>query len=151
MPLSRLKALAVDAFPASTERPRIFAELERLAADIEAHRLIGELWVDGSFLTQKVTPEPDDIDVSFTIDVANLDNKDAATQYFVIHTLNGGNKYSALLDTYICILFPGGDPRRAASMEQYWAEKWGIGWDDRLKGFAVIKFGESDVWLRLFA
>ncbi|HTW26360.1 MAG TPA: hypothetical protein VME92_04480, partial [Acetobacteraceae bacterium] len=61
MPLSELKVLTVDAFPASAERPKIFAELERLAHDIEARRLVGELWVDGSFLTQKVSPEPDDI------------------------------------------------------------------------------------------
>lgn len=151
MPLSRLRTLAVDAFPASSERPRIFAELERLAADIEARQLIGELWVDGSLLTHKVIPEPDDADVSFTIEIENLQNRDAAAQHFVVHTLNGGRKYSPLLDTYICILFPRGDPRRSSSMERYWAEKWGIGWDDHLKGFAVIKFGENDVWLRLFA
>jgi hypothetical protein len=140
MTLSELKALTVDAFPSSTERPRIFAELERLANDISTRRLVAEIWVDGSFLSRKITPEPDDIDLSFTIDIADLETRDSAVKFFVMNTLNGGRRYSALLDTYICVLFPIGDPRRSASMERYWAEKWGIGWDDRLKGFAVVRF-----------
>ena len=103
------------------------------------------------FLTHKESPEPDDIDVSFAIDIVDIENRSAADKFFVTFTLNGYKRYSPLLDTYFCVLFPHGDHRRAASMERYWAEKWGIGWDDRLKGFAVIKFGENDVWFRLFA
>lgn len=151
MSLSELKALTVTAFPSSTERPRMFAELERLAGDIEARQLVGELWVDGSFLTQKISPEPDDIDVSFMIDIANLEDRDPDAKQFVMHTLNAGKQYSHLLDTYICISFPRGDPRRGQYTPDYWAQKWGVGWDDYLKGFAVVKFGECDVWFRLFA
>jgi len=149
MSMSHLKNLTVDSFPASTERPKIFAE--RLASDIEARQLVGELWVDGSFLTQKFSPEPDDIDVTFTINVAQLEARDASVQHFVMHTLNGYRHYSALLDTYICIILPREDRRHIGSMEAYWAEKWGVEWDGQLKGFAVVKFGECDVWLRLFA
>jgi hypothetical protein len=144
-----LRQLTVDAFPGSTQRPLIFAELERLISDLSKYALVGELWIDGSFLTEKSAPEPDDVDLSFVFHVDDLQRRDAETQQFVLHTLNGSKKYSPLLDTYICVLFYRNDPRRSTSRQDYWAEKWSKGWDDRLKGFAVLRLG--DVGYQLFA
>jgi hypothetical protein len=57
--------------------------------------------------------------------------------------------YSPLLHTYVCVRFARDDPRRAADRTDYWTEKWGVGWDDRLKGYVVIKLGETDVGHKL--
>jgi hypothetical protein len=119
----------------------------RLAKYLEAQYLTCELWVDGSFLTEK--EEPDDADLTMSALISALELLDLSTQDWILNNLNGGKKYSPLLDTFICVRFPMDDPRRGADKTDYWAEKWGVGWDDRLTGFAVIKLGETDVGHRL--
>ncbi|MBW5437444.1 hypothetical protein FXB41_22610 [Bradyrhizobium canariense] len=147
--LDEFKALAVARFSTSVRRPLMFTELERLVADLIALNLTCELWVDGSFLTEK--PEPDDIDLTFAAWAQSFDLVHPAVQQVVINSLNGGNKYSPLLHTFICFRFLREDPRRAADKTDYWTEKWGVGWDDHLKGYVVLKLGETDVGLKLFA
>ncbi|MGD0104565.1 MAG: hypothetical protein ABSC06_11060 [Rhodopila sp.] len=149
MTADRLEHLTVTRFQSSVMRPIIFAEFRRLLNEMATFGLVGELWVDGSFMTEK--PEPDDIDLSFGFNPEHLDQQTPEARAFVLTNLNGGKAYSPLLDTYMCFMFPVGDPRQAASSEDYWAEKWLVGWDDRLKGFAVVKLGESDVWFNLYA
>lgn len=141
--------LTVDAFPSSAMRPALFKELERLAADVVAACACCELWINGSFLTEK--PEPNDIDLCFAIFVHDFERMDSHVQANIDQLLNGGKAYSPVLDTYVCFRFLRDDPRALADTSDYWSEKWGKGWDNWLKGFAVIKFGESDVGLRLFA
>jgi hypothetical protein len=149
MTADQLEHLTVSRFPASVMRPVIFAEFRRLLSDLVSFGLVGELWIDGSFLTEK--PEPDDIDLSFGFHPVHLDQQKPDARDFVLTTLNGGKAYSPLLDTYMCVMFPIGDPRREASTEDYWAEKWLVGWDDHLKGFAVVKLGETHLWFKPYA
>jgi hypothetical protein len=105
------------------------------------------LWADGSFLTEK--DEPDDVDISFSAFATALDTLDNTCRKWIFANLDGHKRYSQLLDTYICVRFAMDDPRRAADGTDYWAEKWGVGWDDRLTGYVVIKLGETDVGYRL--
>jgi hypothetical protein len=149
MTIAYLRVLTVDRFTSSNRRPLIFADLERLTNYLETQSVICELWVDGSFLTEK--EEADDADLTVSAFISDLELLDATLQNWILTTLNGNKKYSPLLDTYICVRFPRDDPRRAADKSDYWAEKWGVGWDDRLTGFAVIKLGETDVGHRLCA
>jgi hypothetical protein len=148
MTLDHLRALCVDAFPASQRRPMLFDELRHLAFDLMAINFIGELWIDGSYATEK--PEPDDIDLSVTMFESDLISMPSDSYYFLVEDL-GENKYSPLLDTYLTLRYLKGDPRQDADTTDYWSEKWSVGWDDWLKGFVVIKLGESDVGLKLFA
>lgn len=147
MSMGDLHAICVGMFPASAGRPILFAELQRLVADLQALHLTCELWIDGSFLTEK--QEPSDIDLSFTSWAYDLDMIDPVLSNALLDHLNGGKKYSPALDTYVGIRFHKDDPRKPADNTLYWAEKWGIGWDDYLKGYAIIKLGENDVGLRL--
>lgn len=149
MDMGELRAVAVTPFSKSVRRIPMFAELERLVSDLIALNLTCELWVDGSFLTEK--PEPDDIDLTFAAWAQSFDLLPPPVQHAIINSLNGGNKYSPLLHTFICFRFLREDPRRAADRTAYWTEKWGVGWDDHLKGYAVLKLGETDVGLKLFA
>jgi len=125
----------------------LFAEQERLHRDIVALGAVCELWIDGSFLTEKA--EPNDIDVLFWAYVSDMENLERSVVNAIILDLDGGHQYSPLLDTYINFKFPEGDPRSSGDRTRYWADLWGRGWDDYLTGYAVIRIGESHVGLRL--
>jgi hypothetical protein len=147
MELGELRVLTVVRFPHSHRRPMLFPELERLVDDLNARNVVCELWVDGSFLTEK--EEPDDIDLSFSAFATALDALDNTSRNWILANFNGRKLYSPMLDTYICVRFALDDPRRGADGTDYWAEKWGVGWDGRLTGYAVVKLGETDVGHRL--
>lgn len=115
----------------------IFAEFERLVAFLTSAKVCCELRTDGSFLTEK--NDPDDIDLSFSAWADHLDTLDPNLRNFLFRNLNGNKAYSPVLDTYICVRFSRDDPRRAADKTDYWAQKWGVGWDSYLKGYAAIK------------
>jgi hypothetical protein len=149
MTMARLRVLTVAGFPSSVRRPTLFSELERLANDLSIANVVCELWIDGSFLTEK--PEPDDIDLSFVAWVHHLETLSPQLQNALLADLNGGKNYSPALDTYFCARFLREDPRRVADSSTYWGAHWSKGWDDHIKGYAVIKLGETDVGLRLFA
>jgi hypothetical protein len=108
-----------------------------------------ELWIDGSFLTEKSVPN--DIDLTLVVHQKIFEMLGEKTCDEMVRALNGGKVYSPLLDTYMCFQFDYGDPRSGASGESYWARQWGLDRENFLKGFAVIRIGEGDVWHRLFA
>lgn len=148
MSVDDLQTLTVDRLAPGT-RSQLFSELRRLVDDLTAAAVICELWIDGSFLTEK--KDPNDIDLSFCVWAEHLETLNEGLQSALISNLNGGRVYSPALDTYFCTLFRREDPRYMADTSKYWGETWGKGWDDRLKGYAVIKLGETDVGLRLCA
>lgn len=68
---SELQTIAVDAFPTSQTRAPLWQSLNILISELRAHNLLpAKLWIDGSFLTQKV--DPDDIDLCIEIDVERM-------------------------------------------------------------------------------
>lgn len=147
--MPRLEALAVSPFSSSLRRGMLFHELGRLHQDLVAIGATCELWIDGSFLTEK--PEPDDIDVLFWAYATDMQQLPPSISTALISELNGGKRYSPYLDTYINFRFPEGDPRSPADRSRYWAELWGRGWDDHLTGYAVVRIGESHVGLQLLS
>lgn len=62
----QLAAVAVQPFPGSIRRPALFDALLVFLELIGQSKLVGELWIDGSFVTSK--EEPDDIDVLLVFD-----------------------------------------------------------------------------------
>ena len=134
MTVAALEELTVARFPPTSVRAAIFGEFRRLVSELAGVGFIGEIWVDGSFLTEKTEPDVDDMDLSVRITSENMDALEPATRQNIINALNGGKRYSLVLDTYICIMFPKGDPRQPATTDDYWAEKWLVGWDDRTQG-----------------
>jgi len=147
--ITELNSLTVLDFPKSVRRRMLFAELQKLVNFLGLANVVGEIWIDGSFLTEKL--EPDDIDLSFAAWAHAFELLAPDSQTSIIQCLNGGKAFSPWLDTYLCFRFLPEDPRRAADKTVYWTEKWGVGWDGRLKGYIVLKLGETDVGLRLFA
>jgi hypothetical protein len=149
MTVADLRDLTVAPFPNSATRAQLFSELERLIDDLDKAAVVCELWIDGSFLTQKL--DPGDIDLSFAAWINHLETLDPTIQAWILANLNGGYAYSPVLDTYFCARFLREDPRYSADKSAYWGEKWVKDWEDWLKGYVVIKLGETDVGRRLFA
>ena len=132
----------------SKQREVLFSELECLTHELDQMSFCGELWVDGSFLTEKLSPNDIDVVVVFwEQDVAG----DPALTNFLLYELNGGKKWSRWLDTYVLPLRMSADGRYNTDSLDYWGNQWGQGRDKWLKGFVVLRLGETDVGLRLLA
>src|SRR5688572_27438934 len=67
--------MCVDAFPLSKNRERIMTGLEAVLQRLEEMAVVGDLWVDGSFLTEAI--DPADVDVVLHV---TPDFFDSATQ-----------------------------------------------------------------------
>ncbi|HIE9582716.1 TPA: DUF6932 family protein [Klebsiella variicola subsp. variicola] len=71
---AQVKSLCVDAFPESVRRSMLYCNYIQLVSDIrninKQFNCFIEVWVDGSFTTEK--PEPDDIDILLVIDSYRL-------------------------------------------------------------------------------
>lgn len=63
---STLIERCVDPFPSSHERPKLCAQLGDFISELRALGLLGKLWIDGSFVTDKM--EPGDVDLVFVPD-----------------------------------------------------------------------------------
>ena len=61
MSIEVLRQQCVERFPLSRTRAKIMAGLAEVIERLIQHRVVGELWVDGSFLTEKINPG--DVDV----------------------------------------------------------------------------------------
>lgn len=139
MSMHAIRALCVTPFDASSSRHYLFAELERLVDSLIGVGVACELWVDGSFFTKK--PEPSDIDLTVNVCADHMNTLHMSTQNFLL-SIKGRGTYSSKLDAYCLLTFLREDPRnKAFDRSEYWAEKWGVGWDRYLKGYAVIKIG----------
>lgn len=72
MTLAELRVMCVDAFPLSRRRDPIMRSLEGMCTTISISLLRAAVWVDGSFVTQKI--EPDDVDVVVALNHINTNN-----------------------------------------------------------------------------
>jgi hypothetical protein len=54
--ISELHAIAVAPFPSDLQRQSLFAKLTKWANALQAVGLSGTMWLDGSFLTEKIAP-----------------------------------------------------------------------------------------------
>ena len=130
-----LEAMCVKGIPLSTSRPTLLAGLRALVDRLVAEGVTGELWVDGSFLTQKI--DPADVDIvlhlsptTFTSGTATLQDllrrigsRDAAIRADV------RSQYHC--DSYLCFDVPP-VPRA------YWEGQFGRDRDGKPKGIAVL-------------
>jgi hypothetical protein len=63
--IEELRALCVSRFPLSTSRWAIMDGFRKIVAMLNEERIICELLVDGSYLTEEI--QPDDIDFSVVV------------------------------------------------------------------------------------
>jgi hypothetical protein len=149
MSLDELRRRCVDAFPGSPTRSQIFGALEGLATFLCSNTVRCEIWIDGSFITEK--PDPEDADITVVVDVDVFEALNVAFQNQLQRQLDHKN-YDPLLHNFLEIRFPRGDPRRHLweSAQSEWAKWWAVGEKTLfLRGMPIISLGESDVGHRL--
>lgn len=135
MDVAALTRLCVGAFPASITRGRLMGNLGCLIDLINQSRIRGDLWIDGSFLTQKLNP--DDVDLIFVVPIAEYQAMDSQQQAFFAWYRN-----NSLYDQYRCdnfhLIRDSVHPINEFSYA-YWLRQFGFSRSDQMKGLAVIK------------
>jgi hypothetical protein len=139
MDLASVRRLCVTRFPDSIIRASIMDGLEYVVGRLNQSGLHMEVWIDGSFVTEKLNPEDSDIAVQFSgaeYDAA-LPAQKAPVQWATATNLVPTYK----CDCYPFPVFPAGHPLHAHGewRRSYWLAKFGHDRLDNPKGLAVIK------------
>jgi len=132
--LARLRRLCVDRFPSSLVRAGLMDRLEAVISLIQQNGMRGDIWIDGSFLTEKLNP--DDVDILLTINVAEYRRMTARQVKFFdwFRTTSLREQYKC--DNYGVLLDPSA--AEAEYMFAYWLKQFGFSRGEQMKGLAVI-------------
>jgi len=138
MTLLSLHEICVARFPSSVTRSSIMAGLENIVDQLKYCRIKMSLWIDGSFMTEKLDPEDSDV-------VACISGKDfdAATQQqrlTIQRLVEADNKLPYVCDFYAFVEYEKGHRLAAQSewMRAYWLRQFGFSRHDEPKGLAVV-------------
>jgi hypothetical protein len=139
MDIAQIRELCVSQFPRSATRQEIMTGLEAVLSRLNASGLALEVWIDGSFVTEKLDPEDSDIAVRYwghELDSASPDQLEiiewaASTQPQFDHK---------------CHCFPFPEWRKTDSLHDhgqwrraYWLRQFGFSRQDQPKGLAVVE------------
>jgi hypothetical protein len=134
MDMLGLRRLAVVRFSDSFTRPAIMTHLEQVVERINASGIRGEIWVDGSFLTEKLNPE--DVDVLLAVDAGAYAAMSPAQKMFFrgfqavsLFPTHHCDNYAAVIDA----TRPDGEWLHA-----YWLRQFGFSRADEMKGIVTI-------------
>lgn len=142
MTLGELRESCVAHFALSTTRNRIMAGLEAVVEAVCRTRIAAEVWIDGSFLTEKTDPE--DVDVVFRVQAAVYDRGTDDVRN-VLDWINSNLKASHECDTYIFYEWPMNDPHHSIGvrMYDYWSSQFGSSRRGEGKGIAVVRIPQE--------
>lgn len=94
----------------------------------------GAVWIDGSFLTEKLNP--DDIDILLSIDVNEYNSMTLAQRQFFDWFRTNSLYDDYRLDNYGVVL--DRNVPEAEYMYAYWLKQFGFSRGEHMKGVAVI-------------
>ncbi|SRR5258708_6242018 len=141
--LTELHQVCVAEFPLSQSRASKFAGLRRIVERLAAEGIQGDLWIDGSFLTQKI--EPGDIDIALRLEPAFLTQVSTAQTRLLKWFGSGDATIRAEIrrdfscDSYAFCDIPSGQPGYPGhDMRQYWLNQFGVDRSGAPKGIAVL-------------
>lgn len=135
----KLKLLCVNGFPNSVRRSMLYCNYIQLIKEFtnvnQQHRCFTEVWVDGSFTTEK--PEPGDIDILVVLDYLALNNLPAALKSTVSALLN--RDYVKLNFHIDVLLLPENHPEVDYSERRsYWRGWFGFDRKENPKGLVRV-------------
>ncbi len=146
MSVAALRGLCVDPFAAvSTTRSRIMDGLEVVVSRLSNGGVRGNLWIDGSFVTEKVDPSDVDVLLWASLGAYNSASTDTKALYdWVASNL----KNSHHVDSYVW--FDGADGE-SDYWRGYYIAFFGFGSDlqsvltepERIKGMGLIQLGDD--------
>jgi hypothetical protein len=141
MRLAELRELCVNRFPQSRRRPLIMGDLEAVVARLCKAGIVGDLWINGSFLT--LSPEPEDADlllrVSYLLDDEGTPDQQDALVWF------GGTERWRKCQFHLWKDYPDGHAYYSDSewMRDYWSRWFGFSVKDKSpKGIALLSVPE---------
>jgi uncharacterized protein DUF6932 len=105
MPLPALRHLCVDGFPLSTVRAGLMGGIEAICGSLSTALVPASVWIDGSFMTQKI--DPADVDLAVRLSFAALPSPGPEQQALFARI---AGKQFAGCDSYIDRI-PGGSSR----------------------------------------
>jgi hypothetical protein len=111
--------------------------LQQVIDHLRNSNIVGELWVNGSFLTEKINPA--DVDICLRIQ-AHLYENGSPQQQQAIDWLNGDLKQSHHCDSYVFMEYPQGHQSYwiGQYLYAYWMKQWGFSRQNAMKGIAVV-------------
>jgi hypothetical protein len=138
--MEAVEQVCVTPFPLSTIRPTIFDGLMTFVQKLESAEVPGELWLDGSFLTEKINPK--DVDVVLRVD-GSVYNAGTPDQKEAIDWVIANQKLTLKCDSYVFFEYPHGDPLHDEGRwwYSYWHKQWGFSREIDPKGIAVLSLG----------
>jgi hypothetical protein len=99
--------LCVTAFPESTVREDIMAGLQTILERIKDLNMVCEVWLDGSFTTQKL--EPEDVDFIIFAPMAVLDTESEELDEFIEWMNDNSDEPKKLFKCHTQIIFEGAE------------------------------------------
>jgi uncharacterized protein DUF6932 len=137
--MAELRAMCVDAFPLSKKRPSIMAGLERFVDVLRGDGIVGDLWVDGSFTTEKI--DPCDVDVVLRVDSLVYDNATVKQRQTIDMIAVEDLKKDFSCDAYVFFEYPKGDPlfNLGDWDRAYWIRQYGFNRGAERKGIVVLE------------
>jgi hypothetical protein len=127
------RRLCLERFPSSITRKKIFENVEAFTATINSHAIKGVIWVDGSFLTEKLNP--DDADILLLVGSDDYRQFSQQQKDFIAH-LSGQSLYHQYrLDNYVAVV---GQDASGQYQHAYWLRQFGFSRDNRMKGILTI-------------
>ena len=139
MTLAEIRAACVGSFPLSKTRAPIMAGLEHFVSKLKKERVVGDLWVDGSFTTQKIDPE--DVDVVLQAP-ARVREHATQPQIDLIEKIEKhGFKPDHYCHTFIFYKWEQDDPLYwfGEWTRAYWIRQFGFSRGSDFKGLAVVE------------
>jgi len=112
--------------------------LSEVVARLRAAGVDSEVWVDGSFMSEKI--DPDDVDIVVPFPAAMYDNG-TASQRAALEWVRSNLKAAHHCDSYVFAEFPTGHVLQAFSDKRRadWAKFFGNARNGTPKGIAVVR------------
>lgn len=139
--ISDIERVCVEFFALSKTRGPLMDGLNQFLRRLNDENVLGDIWANGSFLTEKIDPK--DIDLVLRCD-AVLYNTGTAEHRAAIDWVIANQKPTLGCDSYVLFEYPPGHPLHAEGLWWYsWYHKcWGFSRDDDPKGIVVISLGD---------
>ncbi len=150
MSLLEVKQRFVDGRPDLGCRLNLFQKFEAFFQEVLVSELVCDVWINGSFLTEK--REPTDIDVAVIIssEFREFINQ---PQYDLVDRINIEFAYAPEIDVHAMQMLSKDDPNYDDELENpalTWHEQFGCETSKEwLKGFVALKVRETHVGLRI--
>lgn len=141
--MAQVRELCVTAkrFAKSPTRAELMRSLEFLFNRLINNKIDGELWINGSFLTEAIDPK--DVDLSLRISGPFYDAATPAQRSLIdsIPDLWDTDK----IDGYLLFDWPPGDPAYPIGQNNLaaWKRQWGVSRSGVAKGIVVVKLTQG--------